>query len=55
MNDYRDGYGANTEKLQETVNRMIYFTSDLHLGHRGIITMQERPFADVEEMNKMIS
>ncbi len=31
---------------------MVYFTADLHLGHRGIITMQERPFKDVDEMNK---
>lgn len=54
MNDCRDGYGANTEKLQENVDGMIYFTSDLHLGHRGIITMQDRPFANVEEMNKIL-
>jgi len=33
---------------------MIYFTSDLHLGHRGIITMRDRPFADVSEMNRTL-
>ncbi|MCD8018060.1 MAG: metallophosphoesterase [Clostridiales bacterium] len=33
---------------------MIYFTSDLHLGHQGIITMQDRPFNDVEEMNRVL-
>jgi calcineurin-like phosphoesterase family protein len=33
---------------------MIYFTSDLHLGHTGIITMQNRPFKDVDEMNRVL-
>lgn len=33
---------------------MVYFTSDLHLGHRGIIEMQQRPFSNVEEMNRCL-
>jgi len=33
---------------------MIYFTSDLHLGHRGIIAMQDRPFVSVAEMNQVL-
>lgn len=33
---------------------MVYFTADMHLGHRGIITMRERPFSDVDEMNKTL-
>lgn len=31
-----------------------YFTSDLHLGHQKIITMSNRPFADVAAMNNAI-
>lgn len=33
---------------------MIYFTSDLHLGHRRIIEYCNRPFSDAHEMNKSI-
>lgn len=33
---------------------MIYFTSDLHLGHRGIISMQNRPFENLQEMNQVL-
>ena len=33
---------------------MIYFTSDLHLGHGAIIRMRNRPFVDVEEMNQKL-
>ena len=27
----------------------IYFSSDLHLGHRSVIGFQNRPFESVEE------
>ena len=33
---------------------MIYFTSDLHLGHPAIIHMRNRPFTDVEDMNQKL-
>lgn len=33
---------------------MIYFTSDQHLGHPAIISMQNRPFRDIEDMNRTI-
>ena len=33
---------------------MIYFTADMHLGHQSIITLQDRPFEDIDEMDKVI-
>ena len=33
---------------------MIWFTSDLHLGHRAVINFQDRPFGTVEEMNEAL-
>ena len=33
---------------------MIWFTSDLHLGHEAIIRFCDRPFETVEEMNKIL-
>ena len=33
---------------------MIFFTADMHLGHRAVINMQNRPFENVDEMNRTI-
>lgn len=33
---------------------MDYFSSDWHLGHRGIIEMTGRPFSSIEEMRETI-
>lgn len=33
---------------------MIYFTSDLHLGHKAVVSMQNRPFENVDEMNETL-
>lgn len=33
---------------------MIFFTSDLHLGHKGIIEFCNRPFRDTAEMLKVL-
>lgn len=32
----------------------VYFTSDLHLGHRAVIDMANRPFSCIEEMNESL-
>lgn len=32
----------------------IFFTSDLHLGHKAVIEYSKRPFASVEEMDEAL-
>ena len=36
------------------MSAMIYYTSDLHLGHANIIKLCKRPFSDVDEMNAVL-
>ena len=33
---------------------MILFTSDLHLGHKNVIRLCNRPFASIEEMDAVL-
>jgi len=33
---------------------MIYYTSDLHLGHTNAITLNDRPFSSIEEMDETL-
>lgn len=35
-------------------NAMNYYISDLHIGHENILRFDNRPFADVNEMNNKL-
>lgn len=34
--------------------RQLFFTSDLHLGHKNVIGFTNRPFLSIEEMNERL-
>lgn len=35
-------------------SRQVFFTSDLHFGHRNILNFCSRPFADIKEMGQAL-
>ena len=41
-------------EIKERVRKMIYYTSDLHFGHRNVISFDKRPFADIDEMDQCL-
>ena len=41
-------------KLNETWRDKLFFTSDIHYGHKNIIDYCDRPFDSVEEMNNTL-
>ena len=41
------------EKIHIT-DKKIFFTSDLHFGHRNVIKFSNRPFADTQEMEEKL-
>jgi calcineurin-like phosphoesterase family protein len=50
---------SNNEQLQlrPSIIRstpQIFYTADLHLGHANIVGLCNRPFADIDEMNKTL-
>lgn len=42
----KQGYVFNSDE--------VLFTSDTHFNHKNIISLSDRPFADVEEMNEAL-
>lgn len=36
--------------MKLAVNKMVWFWSDLHIGHKGILEYQRRPFSDLQHM-----
>lgn len=54
VNQNRTSDLAGPEFESRHLHMEEWFTSDLHLGHARIVELCNRPFADVEEMNKAI-
>lgn len=44
----------NIDLTQGKVEKNVFFTSDFHLFHNNVLKFDNRPFADVHEMHKVI-
>lgn len=42
------------QKLSFVYEEKMFFTSDLHVGHRNVLTFCNRPFADIKEMSQAL-
>lgn len=38
----------------KSLNKPIFFTSDWHVGHRNVISFSNRPFTDIEHMERVL-
>ena len=45
---------AQKQRAEKQRIRKMFFTADLHLGHANVIGFDNRPFDDVEEMNRVL-
>lgn len=54
LNKYIKEFGSSIGECKGGVERMNYYISDMHLGHKNALVFEERPFETVGEMNETL-